>query len=134
MDADPHLKRGPARPRVCRYCPLARGRSENGILGTVEGDEERVALVVDLLTAVGCECFAEQPSVLGEDGYVLAAVGLEQLRRAFDIREQERCGGSRRLVHRNHHPARPDVLQVADGVDVAVRERAPKGPLIALPR
>jgi hypothetical protein len=59
MDAYPHLKIGPARPRARRDCPLARSRSENGVLGTVEGDEERVALVVDLLTAVRSECFAE---------------------------------------------------------------------------
>ena len=89
VDAHPHLQSGPARPRVLRDCPLARSRSENGILGTVEGDEEGVALVVDLLTAVRCECFAEQPAVLGQDVCVLAAVRLEQLRRAFDIREQE---------------------------------------------
>src|SRR5215207_3516027 len=85
--------------RTCRAAPpghecsaTARwhaARSENGSLGTVEGDEEGVALVVDLLTAVRCECFAEQPAVLGQDVCVLAAVGLEQLRRAFDIREQE---------------------------------------------
>ncbi len=44
---------------MLRECPLTCSRSENGIFGTVEGDEERVALVVDLPTAVRCERFPQ---------------------------------------------------------------------------
>jgi hypothetical protein len=75
---------------VARERPLCIGCREHCVLCARERDEERVALIVDLGATMRGERFAKQTVMLGEDGRVLAAVGSEQLRRAFDVREQER--------------------------------------------
>jgi hypothetical protein len=92
--------------------PLARGGGEDGVLGAFERDEEGVSLVVDLSPAVGCELLPQEAVVIGQDSCVLAALRLEQLRRALDVGEKERCHGGARFVHGRNHPARLDLLQV----------------------
>jgi hypothetical protein len=99
VDAHPHLKGRFPWPRVPRERPLAGSRSENSILRMGKGDEEGVALVVDLSAAVRGESFPKEPVVVGEEVCVLAALRPEQLRGALDIRKQERCRGSLCIVH-----------------------------------
>src|SRR2546426_11646429 len=53
-----------------------------------EGDEERVALGIDLLPAVLVECRAEDPAVLGQHLAVPVTELLEQAGRALDVREE----------------------------------------------
>jgi hypothetical protein len=77
------MKLYPARP--------PRGR-EHGLLRTREGDEERVALVVDLRATVGAERLAEKAMAVGEDRCVVVPVESEELRRALDVGEEERGG------------------------------------------
>ena len=56
-----------------------------------ESDEERVALRVDLDAAVCCERFAPAYAMLGQSLRVaLRAEVVQELCRAFDVREQER--------------------------------------------
>ena len=53
VHADPHAHRRVLRPRVPRQSALRRDRRVDGVPGPAEGDEERVALVVELPPAVG---------------------------------------------------------------------------------
>ena len=85
MEAHPHAHRTGGEPvtgrarGVCRSCS---GR---------EGDEERVALRVDLGAAVLRGRFANDPPVLGERvGVPRGAELVQQPRRAFDVGEEER--------------------------------------------
>jgi hypothetical protein len=74
-------------------CALAGGGRKNRILGALKGDEERIALVVDLPPAKGGERFPQQAVVVLQDGRVLVAVQLQESRRALDVREEKRCCG-----------------------------------------
>ena len=79
--------------------PLSRRGGGDGVLGAREGDEEGVALCVDLVAAGLLEGAPQQALVLGEDLAVLVAQLLEQPRRAFDVGEEERDGSARKLSH-----------------------------------
>jgi hypothetical protein len=72
-------------------CALSRGSSKHSALGTYEGEEERVALVVNLSSSVRRERSPQQPMVVSQDLGVHVAVRPEQLRRSFNVREEERC-------------------------------------------
>jgi C4-type Zn-finger protein len=78
---------------------LDLGGSAHGVLSTVEGHEERVALVVDLRSAEVDEDRSQQAMMLFQQRRVALAEGREQLRRALDVREQERRSGSAVLAH-----------------------------------
>ena len=72
---------------VQRLLCLRRRRERIG--GAGEGDEEGVALRVDLDAAVGGERLAKHPPVFGESVCVGVAELLQELRRALDVGEQE---------------------------------------------
>lgn len=57
------------------------------IQGAREGDEEGVALRVDLVAVVGKNRRPQQVALVGQDGGILLAQALEQPRRAFDVGE-----------------------------------------------
>ena len=90
----PHPYLGALRPRVGGKRALALDCPADGIPGARERVEERVALRVDLAPARGGEDVAQEPPVVGDNLAVLVAQLLEQARRAFDVREQERDGAA----------------------------------------
>ena len=78
---------------------LRRARGQRGVRRLAKGDEEGVALRVDLLAAVLFECGAQDPAVLGQHLAVPVSQLLEQARRALDVREEEGDGPARKLGH-----------------------------------
>ena len=66
VEPDPHAERGAVRPRVPGEAALARRRGEHGVPRLAEGDEERVALRVDLLPVVLGERCPQNPPVVGQ--------------------------------------------------------------------
>ena len=74
-----------------------RGRERTG--SRREGEEERVALGVHLDAALGGARLPDQAAVLGERLRVcLCAELVQELRRALDVREEERDGAGREVV------------------------------------
>ena len=69
------------------------------VRGSREGDEEGVALRVDLDARVSLECVPQSPAVLGQDLRIPVSVLVEQPRRAFDVREEEGDRSARQLAH-----------------------------------
>jgi hypothetical protein len=94
--ADPDLAVWRPRLRPQRTLALDGGedgaeRGRNGAAGAGECDEEAVALVGDLLAAVGAEDGAEQALVgVKHHGVVAIAEPAQQARRALDVGEEER--------------------------------------------
>ena len=90
MQAHPHADR----PGLERALAVEGGRGGAG--RGREGDEERVALRVDLDAAVRREGGAQDAPVLGERLRVaLGAERVQQPRRALDVGEEERDGAVR---------------------------------------
>jgi hypothetical protein len=90
VDADPHPNLHTVRPGLGNQGLLDRDRRRNRVCGAAEGDEECVALGVDLAAVVGGERLAQHHLVAGEHLTVaLPADLLEQRGRSLDIREQE---------------------------------------------
>src|SRR2546423_1401679 len=85
---------GPALERVASLG--GRGQRFRGLR---KRDEERVALSIDLYPTVPLECMTERPPMLAEHLGVAAAELVQQLRRTFDVREQEGDGPGRELAH-----------------------------------
>ena len=73
-----------------------RGR---GVGGSGEGDEESVALRVDLDARVPGERVSQRPAMLGEELDVSRPVLLEQPRRALHVGEEEGDGSARKRAH-----------------------------------
>ncbi len=84
--------------------PLRGDGGGNGVAGTLERVEERVALRIELPPAPGTERVAHDPPVIGECLRVPVAQPLEELRRALDVGEHER---DRSAVQRRHALSRP---------------------------
>ena len=112
---------GPARQRGLR---LARGG--DGSRRGRKGDEEGVALGVDLDAAVGGEGVAQEAAVLGQRiGVALGAEGVEQLRRALDVGEQEGDRAGWKVARHVADDAKPlRIGQCAPGSGSAARVRA----------
>jgi hypothetical protein len=72
-------------------------RRGDGIGGARKGDEEGVALRIDLHARPSAERLTQQAPVLGEEIGVSVAVLVKESRRAFDVGEKERYGASREL-------------------------------------
>ena len=87
------------RPGVRGERPLRRDCGQRGVPRPAKGDEERVALRVDLLSAVLGEGRAQDAPVLGQHLAVAVAQLLEQAGRALDVREEEGDGPARELGH-----------------------------------
>ena len=98
VQAHPNPHRVVVGPLLGSERPL-RGRGRRGRRrGAREDGEERVALAVDLDPSALLECLAEQAVVRAQDGAVaVTAEGLEQPRRALDVREQEGDGAGGKL-------------------------------------
>ena len=94
VQAHAHLDRAGRECRLRRLCGCERGRRLR------ERVEEGVSLRVHLDASVTRECFAQEPAVLQEGGAVALGPQLvEQARRALDVREKERHGSARQLLH-----------------------------------
>ena len=92
VDADPDADRGLRRSLDSLGC-------RDGVVGPTEGDEERVALRVDLDAVVRRRSRADPP-VLGQQVGVVLAVFVEQTCRALDVGEQEGDRAGREIAHR----------------------------------
>ena len=85
---------------------LALGGRGYGIGRSGEGDEERIALGVDLDAVVPRERIPEHPAMLGENVCVAVTELLEQSRRPFDVGEEKRDRSARKLPHADMIPLR----------------------------
>ena len=93
VQADAHMDRA-GRQRLCK-----RSRSCERAGRRREGEEERISLGVDLDPALGRTRLSYHPTVLGEClGVRLGPERLQELRRALDVRKEERDGASREIV------------------------------------
>ena len=90
------------RPGVRRERALRVDRRLRGLVRTPEGKEERVALVVDLLTAVILRRRAKDSPMLGKELAVPCTQALQELRRSLYVSEEEGDGsrGESRRAHR----------------------------------
>ena len=102
VNSDTHADRA-ALERVARV-----GGSRNCIRCASEGDEEGVALGVDLDACVRGERLSQHASVLGEEVGVGGAVLLEESRRALDVREEKGDGADRKVGPRHERDDRID--------------------------
>ncbi len=68
---------------------LALDRGEKRLSGTCKRNEERVALRVDLVTAVGGEGRAQKALMIGQHASVAVTQLLDEPRRPFDVAEEE---------------------------------------------
>ena len=85
-------------PPARRDLRVLRGGDRGRSVG--EGDEERVALCVDLDATVADERVAKHATVLGQHlGVALGSELVQQLGRALDVGEEERDGARRELAH-----------------------------------
>ena len=84
-------------PSPSAACP-SRGRRKR-VRRAGERDEERVALRVHLDAAVPGERVPQHTPVLAQQLDVALSVLVQQPRRAFDVREQERDGAGWKLAH-----------------------------------
>ena len=94
VQSHPHPN-GTALEFVARVC-----RSRKCVRRLPEGDEECVALRVDLDAPVPREGSAEYATMLGKQAGIAGAVLLQQPRRALDVREEERDRALRQRSHR----------------------------------
>ena len=94
MNADPH-----ADVFFADSTLHLRGRG-NRVARPREGDEECVALRVDLIPAMLRDDRPYELAMFREDACVLVVELLQQPRRAFDIGEEEGDGTARKLGHR----------------------------------
>src|SRR5215203_5261013 len=86
-----------------RLLRLVRGRER--ARGSREGDEESVALRVDLDATVALDRLSQDAMVLAECLVVgLGAKLVQQVRRALDVREEEGDGAGGQRAHRRMMP------------------------------
>jgi hypothetical protein len=95
VHAHPHTNLAVLGPVVLGERALRRGGGGNRRFCAGKGDEERVALGVDLLSPGLVHCPPEDVPVLGQGVRVALAEHLEQARRALDVREEEGDGSGR---------------------------------------
>ena len=99
VQAHPHSDLDAFGPRVRVEVALRRHRGPDRVLRAWEGDEERVALRVDLVAPVSRRGLADDALVLGKHFSVVRADLPEQLRRPFDVGEEEGDRPARKLRH-----------------------------------
>jgi hypothetical protein len=102
MDAHPDAQLSAVGPFVLRERSLAVDGCGYGVLGAPEGDEERIALRVDLVAPMGLERLTEESLVLCQRLPVVPAEPLQQARRPLDVREEEGDGSGGPLAGRCH--------------------------------
>jgi hypothetical protein len=96
-DRFPRVQPHPHAHRAVRKRELRIGRGGHSIGRTRKGDEERVALRVDLDTLVAQPCRSQRTAVLGKHFRIPIAQLPEQPRRTLDVREEERHRPGREL-------------------------------------
>src|SRR5918996_3579552 len=89
VEAHPHAHVFPARPSLLGVGPLRRDRARHGITRAGEGEEQRVALRVDLDPAVGAVRLADDAAVLRNELAVALAQPLQEPGGALDVTEDE---------------------------------------------
>jgi len=99
-DADAHL--GLRRPRMARERALRVDGGTDRVLRLPKGDEERVALGVDLVATTVLERGSQQPFVVCHHLRVAVSQPAQQLGRSLDVREEEGDGAGWELRH--HSP------------------------------
>jgi hypothetical protein len=108
MKTHPDGDRSFIRPPMFGECALSGDCGCDGITCTGEGDEEGIALRIDLGTAVLGKCGAKQSAMLGEDRAVALLQPLDQLCRAVDVGKEKRDGSIGQIRHhRRIFTARP---------------------------
>ena len=103
--AHSHTHLASLRPWVLAQDPLRLGGGFCSGTRTREDVEERVPLGVDLLAAVARERLAQDASMGGQQFAVQVALVREQLRRAFDVREQKGDRATLDLTRKPHLPS-----------------------------
>ena len=94
--------------RSIRQRTLAIGRGGNGIRRAGEGDEERIALRVDLDALVLRERRPQTPPMLLQRLAIAVLELAQQPRRALHVREQQRHDAGREITrHAHDHRAKP---------------------------
>ena len=106
VQAHPHPDVDPVGPVVLGVGALRLDRCRDGVAGTGKGEEEGIALRVDLDASEGREAFPHQPPVLGEDVVVTLAEPLQERGRAFDVAEDERDRAAREAGHASQYAGR----------------------------
>ena len=109
MQPHPHLYFRAFRPGVGGEAALSVNSRRDRVFSPTECRKERVALRVHLPAAVCRERRSQNALVLGTRLRIPWAQLLHELRRAFDVREEERDGAARQLGHRGH--GQPRVLR-----------------------
>ena len=99
MDPDPDPQLSLLGPWMAGDGALRLHGGANRILRLPEGDEERVALRVDLVASGFLKGGAEQPLVVGHHVRVPVSELPHQLGRALDVREEKGDGAGRELGH-----------------------------------
>src|SRR5262249_56173075 len=88
-------------------CGLGREGAGSGVWGRGEGEEERVALRVDLLPARRAERLAQDAALAAEHLGVPVAELLQEGGRALDVREQEGDGAAWKRAHGAEYECEP---------------------------
>src|SRR5947208_1853811 len=99
VQAHAHTTLHSVRPGVLGERALRRGCGQRRVRRPPKGDEEGVALRVDLLAAVLFECCAQNPTVLGQHLAVTVSQLLQQAGRPLNVSEEEGDGPARELNH-----------------------------------
>ena len=77
---------------------LSRNRAADRLAGAREREEERISLRVDLASARAAELLAQDPAMVVQHLAVRLAEVADELRRPFDVGEEERDGTCRKLA------------------------------------
>jgi hypothetical protein len=102
MDPDPNAKVDATRPVLVRDRLLCVERCGYGVVRSSKGDEERIALPVDLVSSVRGKRSTKELAVTIEGARVLVrSEMLEQPGRAFDVRKEQSDSPYRLLRHRS---------------------------------
>ena len=117
VDAHPHAHVDALGPTLGRKRPLRAHRGGDRVARPREGDEERVALGVDLATVVLVERRAQQALMLGQHLGVAAAQPRQQPRRTLDVAEQKRDGAARKLRHTRSYAQSPPPVKSCHATD-----------------
>jgi hypothetical protein len=95
----PHPDLDARRPRLGEQVALRVDSRRNGVLRCLEGDEERIPLIVDLAPAVHGERRTQNPVMFREQLRVLGTELFQEPSRSLHVGEEERDGPARELGH-----------------------------------
>ena len=99
VEAHPHLDGEPVGPGVVTDPLLTRERGLERGLNFAEDGRDLVARRVDLRPARRRDLGAQQAPHVRDDRCIRAARGLDEARRALDVRKEERDGPGRERLH-----------------------------------